>query len=236
MTRRLKERSRRPIIVKLSPNVTDIVELARAAEEGGADALTVANTFLAMAIDTEYIQTANPYRYRRTFRPGDSSDHTANGLSMCARGEDSGHRTWRDCHRRRRRRVLSCGRVGDSGRHGELLRSTSAVERSERAGEVSQKERTPFGADLVGQMKHEREDHHCSGCQFPRTGAAACKTNCTTARDVQGRKSAVYVRRSFDRASRLSSSAARFFSISSFTTSRTRSRRRRSRLRSWAFR
>jgi dihydroorotate dehydrogenase (NAD+) catalytic subunit len=53
LTRRVKERARRPIIVKLSPNVTDIVELARAAEDGGADALTVANTFLAMAIDTD---------------------------------------------------------------------------------------------------------------------------------------------------------------------------------------
>src|SRR6185295_9214632 len=49
----LKERSRRPLIVKLSPNVTDITELARAAESAGADAITVANTFLAMAIDTD---------------------------------------------------------------------------------------------------------------------------------------------------------------------------------------
>ncbi len=53
LTRLVKERTLRPIIVKLSPNVTDIVELARAAEDGGADALTVANTFLAMAIDTD---------------------------------------------------------------------------------------------------------------------------------------------------------------------------------------
>src|SRR4029079_9949765 len=53
LTTTLKSRSRRPIIVKLSPNVTDIVEMARAAEDGGADALTVANTYLAMAIDTE---------------------------------------------------------------------------------------------------------------------------------------------------------------------------------------
>src|SRR5438128_12395393 len=53
LTKMLKARSRRPIIVKLSPNVTDIVELARAAEDGGADALTVANTFLAMAIDPD---------------------------------------------------------------------------------------------------------------------------------------------------------------------------------------
>jgi dihydroorotate dehydrogenase (NAD+) catalytic subunit len=49
----LKARSRRPLFVKLSPNVTDIAEMARAAEDAGADALTVANTFLAMAIDTE---------------------------------------------------------------------------------------------------------------------------------------------------------------------------------------
>src|SRR5215467_12748994 len=49
----IKRRSRRPLIVKLSPNVTDISELARAAEDAGAEALTVANTFLAMAIDTE---------------------------------------------------------------------------------------------------------------------------------------------------------------------------------------
>jgi len=53
LTRSVKDRSRRPIIVKLSPNVTDVAELARAAEAGGADALTVANTFLAMAIDTD---------------------------------------------------------------------------------------------------------------------------------------------------------------------------------------
>lgn len=53
LTKTLKSRSRRPLIVKLSPNVTDIAEMARAAEDGGADALSVANTYLAMAIDTE---------------------------------------------------------------------------------------------------------------------------------------------------------------------------------------
>jgi dihydroorotate dehydrogenase (NAD+) catalytic subunit len=53
LTGTIKARTRRPIIVKLSPNVTDIAELARSAEAGGADALTVANTFLGMAIDTD---------------------------------------------------------------------------------------------------------------------------------------------------------------------------------------
>ncbi len=43
----------RPMWVKLTPNVTDITEIARAVEEAGADALVVANTFLGMAVDIE---------------------------------------------------------------------------------------------------------------------------------------------------------------------------------------
>ena len=46
----------KPLIVKLSPNVTDITILAQAAVEAGADALTAANTLKAMAIDVETIQ------------------------------------------------------------------------------------------------------------------------------------------------------------------------------------
>jgi dihydroorotate dehydrogenase (NAD+) catalytic subunit len=43
--------TRRPLWVKLSPNVSDIVEVARVAEDAGADALSVANTHLGMAVD-----------------------------------------------------------------------------------------------------------------------------------------------------------------------------------------
>src|SRR5260370_19946137 len=46
-----KAASKRPLWVKLSPLVTDIGLIAQAAEEAGADALTVANTYSAMAID-----------------------------------------------------------------------------------------------------------------------------------------------------------------------------------------
>ncbi len=46
-----RQTARRPLWVKLSPNVTDIGAIARAAEEAGADALTVANTYQAMSID-----------------------------------------------------------------------------------------------------------------------------------------------------------------------------------------
>lgn len=45
--------SQRPLIVKLSPNVTSIAQMARVAEEAGADAISLVNTFVAMAIDPE---------------------------------------------------------------------------------------------------------------------------------------------------------------------------------------
>lgn len=51
VTRRVKECGDKPVIVKLSPNVTDIVEIARAAKEGGGDAVSLINTLLAMEID-----------------------------------------------------------------------------------------------------------------------------------------------------------------------------------------
>ncbi len=51
--RGVKAVTSKPVIVKLSPNVTDIVELAQAATSAGADALTAVNTVRAIAIDTE---------------------------------------------------------------------------------------------------------------------------------------------------------------------------------------
>src|SRR5277367_6847438 len=48
-----KRTSRRPLIVKLSPNVTSIAQMAYVAQEAGADAISLVNTFVAMAIDTE---------------------------------------------------------------------------------------------------------------------------------------------------------------------------------------
>ncbi len=51
------------LIVKLSPNVTDITEIARAAEEGGADVLSLINTQVGMAVD---LQNAAPYLANRT--------------------------------------------------------------------------------------------------------------------------------------------------------------------------
>jgi dihydroorotate dehydrogenase (NAD+) catalytic subunit len=48
-----KRVSTRPLIVKLSPNVTSIAQMAHVAQEAGADAISLVNTFIAMAIDPE---------------------------------------------------------------------------------------------------------------------------------------------------------------------------------------
>ena len=53
VVRTAKRAARRPLIVKLSPNVTSIALMAHVAEEAGADAISLVNTFLAMAIDAE---------------------------------------------------------------------------------------------------------------------------------------------------------------------------------------
>lgn len=51
ITREVKKYAKQPIIMKLSPNVTDITEMARAAEAGGADVLSLINTLTGMKID-----------------------------------------------------------------------------------------------------------------------------------------------------------------------------------------
>lgn len=63
LTRKVKEVSQVPVYVKLSPNVTDIVKMAKAVESGGADGLTMINTLIGMRID---LKTARPVLTNRT--------------------------------------------------------------------------------------------------------------------------------------------------------------------------
>ena len=56
LTRKISTLTKRPVFVKLSPNVTDIASIAIAAEQGGADALTCINTVVGMAIDIENLK------------------------------------------------------------------------------------------------------------------------------------------------------------------------------------
>lgn len=57
LTKEVKKRCKKPLVVKLSPNVTSVADIARAAEAGGADGLSLINTLLGMRID---INTRKP--------------------------------------------------------------------------------------------------------------------------------------------------------------------------------
>ncbi|AGX03791.1 dihydroorotate dehydrogenase [Bacillus sp. NRRL B-14911] len=63
LTKKVKAASAVPVYVKLSPNVTNIVEMAKAVEEGGADGLTMINTLLGMRMD---LNTGRPILANRT--------------------------------------------------------------------------------------------------------------------------------------------------------------------------
>ncbi|WP_040047358.1 dihydroorotate dehydrogenase [Bacillus thermotolerans] len=63
LTKMVKEVSEVPVYVKLSPNVSNIVEMAKAVEDGGADGLTMINTLVGMRID---VKTGNPVLANRT--------------------------------------------------------------------------------------------------------------------------------------------------------------------------
>ncbi|MGM0444513.1 MAG: dihydroorotate dehydrogenase [Fibrobacterota bacterium] len=63
ITARLRALTEKPLIIKLSPNVTDIAEIAKAAERGGADAVSLINTLVGMVIDTT---TQGPVLANRT--------------------------------------------------------------------------------------------------------------------------------------------------------------------------
>ena len=146
-----------PVIPKLTPNVTDVASFARAAEEAGADAVSLVNTFLAMAIDVE------------TRRP--KLSNVVGGLSGPAirpiavrmvyecrqAGEDPDHRHGRHRDAPRRARVHDRRRDRRAGRHRELRRSVHLAEapRRPRATTWSGTASTRV-ADLVGHARHRR--------------------------------------------------------------------------------
>ena len=91
ITRICKAHAKQPVIMKLSPNVTDITVMAKAAEAGGADAVSLINTLTGMKIDVE----------RRCFAlanktGGDQACGGAHGLPGGRRGEGACDRHGRD--------------------------------------------------------------------------------------------------------------------------------------------
>ncbi len=102
ITREIKRHARQPVIMKLSPNVTDIGEMARAAEAAGADALSLINTITGMKIDihTRSFVLANktggmsgpaikPIAVRMVYQAASAVKIPIIGMGGIANGEDA---------------------------------------------------------------------------------------------------------------------------------------------------
>jgi dihydroorotate dehydrogenase (NAD+) catalytic subunit len=100
--KKIKKISLRPIITKLSPNVTNIAEIAVSAEEAGSDAIALVNTFLAMAVDirSRKPRLANvfgglsgpaikPIALRMVYQTARSVDIPVIGIGGISSGEDA---------------------------------------------------------------------------------------------------------------------------------------------------
>ena len=98
----VKRVAKRPLIVKLSPNVSAIEPLARAAEENGADAISLVNTFVALAIDAHTRQSRvgagfgglsgpaiKPIALRMVYQAASAVKIPVIGLGGIASGEDA---------------------------------------------------------------------------------------------------------------------------------------------------
>ena len=82
-----KRVAQRPLIVKLSPNVTSIAQMAHIAQEAGADAVSLVNTFVAMAIDPETRKPRIASSYSTEFQvdiPAANSGRCPAGRESCA--------------------------------------------------------------------------------------------------------------------------------------------------------
>ena len=113
-TRAARAASGKPLFVKLSPNVTDIAEIARACADAGADGLTVANTYLGMRID---LASRRPLLANRT---GGLSEPAVFPLALRA--------VW-DVYEAVRLPIIGCGGVESAEDVCEmLLAGASAVE------------------------------------------------------------------------------------------------------------
>ena len=133
ITREVKKHAKQPVIMKLSPNVTDITVMAKAAEAGGADALSLINTLTGMKIDVNKRTFAIANKTGGLVRSGSTSDCSPYGISGGKCSKPSDHRNGRHpeyrrcagadpgrsygCQRRNCKFCKSDGDHGDRGRY-----------------------------------------------------------------------------------------------------------------------
>ena len=124
--------TRLPVIPKLTPNVTDVASFARAAEDAGADAVSLVNTFLAMVIDVETRRpkisnivgglsgpAIRPIAVRMVYECRQAVKIPIIGMGGIADARDA-------------LEFIIAGADGGAGRHGELRRSVHLAEAARR--------------------------------------------------------------------------------------------------------
>ena len=147
--------TRLPVIPKLTPNVTDVASFARAAEDAGADAVSLVNTFLAMVIDVETRRpkisnivgglsgpAIRPIAVRMVYECRQTVKIPIIGMGGIADARDA-------------LEFIIAGADGRAGRHGELRRSRSSGRSCSTASPTTCSGITsPRIADLVGTHRH----------------------------------------------------------------------------------
>ena len=235
-----------PLIPKLTPNVTDVASFARAAEEAGADAVSLVNTFLAMAIDVETRRPKILEHPRRSERSGDSAHRGPDGVGVLPVRQDSDHRHGR--YRRCRR----CGRVhagridGGADRHGEFLRSVRLDQGARRPRRLPAATQIQRVTRSDRRRSTRRRGRKCTREPDPRRAGRRVRgaererwpTRCAAASAASRSASSSLPQRAPRSCARSPSAATESFSISSFTTFRipspARSRRRSRPARGWS--
>ena len=119
ITKAVKKYAKQPVIMKLSPNVTDIAEMAKAVEAGGADAISLINTLTGMKIDINRRKFVLAIK-RRSVRTGDSSNRSPHGISGIPCGKSADHRNGRNRKCGGCNRDAPCRSKRSLCRHSEL--------------------------------------------------------------------------------------------------------------------
>jgi dihydroorotate dehydrogenase (NAD+) catalytic subunit len=150
---RVRPISRRPVIVKLSPNVSSIVPFARAAEESGADAISLVNTFIGLAIDIETRRPRigagfgglsgpgiKPLALRMVYEAAQSVKIPVIGLGGIVSGQDAAE-------------FLMAGATAVQVGTGTFLRPDAPLQVAKQLGQVVQRLRVKSVGDLTGTFK-----------------------------------------------------------------------------------
>ena len=123
VVRAIRKQTTKPLMVKLSPNVTDITKIAKSVEAEGADSISLINTITGMAIDIETRRPKIRQYHRRAFRSGDQTGGFAYGLAGGANRQRSGGRHRRHNDRKRCTGVFDRRRRGRSDRNRQFYQS-----------------------------------------------------------------------------------------------------------------